>query len=230
MRKSLYDANLRVERAGKHLEELKLLIDRLGRDDNPNDASVQYDPHAGKPIFTFAPPIPPLASILCGETVYNLRASLDYLIYALAILDTSEIQYGTQFPIDDTEDRFALSVKKGRLKGLNATHVAHIESLQLYKGCKWPSVLRDLSNPDKHRELTLVQLHGEVIFQLRFGPKAATDMKEAFLSDQLRGNMKVNPREPYTVKFSDGTPVVQTLDELKTQISDLLVQFEPQFK
>jgi hypothetical protein len=230
MRKSLYDANLRVERAGKHLEELKTLIASLGGDDDANDASVQYDAHAGEPIFTFDPPVPPLASILCGETVYNLRAALDYLVYALAILDTGKIQHGTQFPIDDAPDRFAQSIERGRLKGLNCAHVANIKSLQPYNSCKWTKVLRDLSNPDKHRELTLVRLDGELIFQLRWEREAATDLENAIRWGLVRGKMKVNSREPYSVKFSDGAPVVETLDELKTQVSDLLIQFETQFK
>ena len=50
--------------------------------------------------------IPAMLGILIGETIYNLRAILDYLVYELAILDSGQIQKGTQFPIEDTESEF----------------------------------------------------------------------------------------------------------------------------
>jgi len=71
----------------------------------------------------------PLVSILIGEICYNLRSALDYLVYELAILDSSKRQDGTQFPIDDTPEKFSKH-KRSWLKGLNSNHVAAIEKLQ----------------------------------------------------------------------------------------------------
>ena len=44
-------------------------------------------------------PIPHIIRILVGEIIYNLRASLDYLVYELAHLDSGDIKYRTQFII-----------------------------------------------------------------------------------------------------------------------------------
>lgn len=98
---------------------------------------------------------PPEIGILVGETVYNLRAALDYLVYELAILDSGHVQEKTQFPIESCESEWE-SNQDRRLAGLNPTHKALIKCLQPYRECDWTGVLRDISNPDKHRTLTLV--------------------------------------------------------------------------
>jgi len=72
---------------------------------------------------------------LVGEITYNLRCALDYLIYALAVLDSGSDEKGTQFPILDAAKDFA-GRGKTMLKGLNAAHVAAIERLQPYQGCR----------------------------------------------------------------------------------------------
>ncbi|MCH8188130.1 MAG: hypothetical protein IIB66_05415, partial [Proteobacteria bacterium] len=99
-------------------------------------------------------PVPHIIKILVGEITYNLRAALDYLVYELARLDSGEVKNGTQFPIEDTEDGFKRK-RNAFLKGVSDKHVAIIESLQPYSGCDWTRILRDLSNPDKHRQLTI---------------------------------------------------------------------------
>jgi hypothetical protein len=72
----------------------------------------------------------------------------------LARLDTGKPQDGTQFPIEDKPKAFKHRQKRGSLKGLNERHVAKIEALQPYNGCDWTKTLRDISNPDKHRNIT----------------------------------------------------------------------------
>ena len=176
--------------------------------------------------------VPLLFSILVGEICYNIRAALDYLIFELARLDSGKIQEGTQFPIDDQNKNFAGNGHR-RLIGLDARHIALIEALQPYNGCNWTRLLRDISNPDKHRNLSFAQ--GD--FELQVFP--ATDRLH-FLD--LPGKIS-SARHPITgaevhvqtnltleVQFSDGTPVVQSLEEIKTQVAATLEAFKADFK
>ena len=51
-------------------------------------------------------------SLWMGETIYNLRSALDYLVYVLARAGKPSNVRDTQFPIEDTMDNFA-----GRITG-----------------------------------------------------------------------------------------------------------------
>jgi hypothetical protein len=60
------------------------------------------------------------------------------------------------------------------LRGVNDPHVRTIESLQPYRGVAWTATLRDLSNPDKHREplqLGVQREGGEVNIMNIFAPE-----------------------------------------------------------
>src|SRR5436309_1128025 len=84
LKPSLDDAYLRVDRAQHHMVDLEHRLRRFSKRTN----------------LVLSPTVPPICSILIGETIYNQRAALDYLIYELALLDSGRIQDGTQFPIE----------------------------------------------------------------------------------------------------------------------------------
>lgn len=146
----------RIHRAEEHLASLRREIAGFGQREHdsctigvssylPNTFScVRKVPHER---------IPAIISILLGETVYNLRAALDYLVFELARADSGSVQEHTQFLICDTQKQFAKE-RLRCLKTLSAAHVAAIEGLQPYNGVKWTGRLRQISNPDKHRQLT----------------------------------------------------------------------------
>lgn len=223
----------RVRRADEHLADLKGRLREMTR--QQIDALVvnfHTEPPYGikevlRPKQTF---FDMRIGILIGEICYNLKSALDWLIFELANLDSGTFQGGTQFPIDDTQERFAAHVKQGWLKGLNASHIAAIERLQPYNGCDWAGRLRDCTNPDKHRhfvptgggfaawvytsiESDLSRIHGET----RATPHpvyGTVDMKVHFFSH---------------VAFDGGAPVVDTLQEIKAGVADALAQFKPEF-
>ena len=163
-------------------------------------------------------PVPLIISILVGETIYNLRAALDYLVYELARHDAERIIDGTQFPIERREEGF-----KGRrttwLKGINDEHVTAIERLQPYKGCDWSSLLRDLSNPDKHRHLTAVE--NPVVISPSPGST------EAIIAGQT---VDVKDDVSVSIVLGDGTPVVEALQQLQSEITQVLDAFKPEFE
>jgi hypothetical protein len=57
------------------------------------------------------------------------------------------------------------------LKGINPLHMAAIERLQPYKGCGWTKMLRDLSNPDKHRQFVNMQFVADIIIYTIIDPE-----------------------------------------------------------
>lgn len=147
-------AYARLHRAGEHLADLEVREKALT---HPEIKTIvaKTDLNTVK-NFAITDPLaelPQSFSVLIGETIYNLRAPLDYLVFELAILDSGAPQKGTQFPIDNTEEDFA-GHRHRFLKGLSVEHIARIEALQPYKGNYYTAMIRDISNPDKHRKLT----------------------------------------------------------------------------
>jgi hypothetical protein len=104
--------------------------------------------------------------VTIGDALYNLRAALDYVVYAIAIYN-NKVRHvpGTQFPIEDDPAMFDARVtgrhprdKKKRvaqyLRCVPPSAVAEIRKLQPFEGTLWTGSLRELSNPDKHRSVT----------------------------------------------------------------------------
>lgn len=180
----------------------------------------------------------PLVSILIGEICYNLRSALDYLVYELAILDSSKRQDGTQFPIDDTPEKFSKH-KRSWLKGLNSNHVAAIEKLQPYNGADWARILRDLSNPDKHRLLTATGYTAttELVYG-HFQPSFTPDISVKRRIKRLDGTameVELIATVPIDigVKNSAGDivsqPAVKTLENLIPKVRSALTDFKTEF-
>lgn len=169
MADALDDAWAKVDRAGEHIEALKAEVRRFS---NGRPYSVTGDPdlNTGEYVLRIKPEEPPKrVSVLIGDVLGNLRPSLDYLVGALAVLDGGKVQQSHQFPICDTPVLFKSELDKGRLAGIAPDHVALIEKLQPYKRRRskiWVRLLREYSNPDKHRHLNVLLTHIEGDFAL----------------------------------------------------------------
>jgi len=224
MSRLLHAAQARVGRADEHLANLKALIESVRKE--YSDAPVEDDFRLS--MSSEVPGIEserPLISILLGEIVYNLRAALDYLVYALARKDSGKFQNGTQFPIENAPKGFAGRLKAGFLKGLNATHIASIESLQPYKGCNWTKTLRDYSNPDKHRHL--VVLLGRYTTHYRPVPPPKTGTISLDPSVQY---VDMETKSTLDITLANRAEIIGTLEHLRSEIADLLQAFESEFE
>jgi hypothetical protein len=232
---SLTGALLRINRAREHLRDLMRQIEAF-RQEQLDAINIQLDPQTTSEPFliqTRETTIPLEWSILTGEICYNLRSALDYLIYELAILDSGKISRRTQFPIEDKRKGFAHRQKIGWLDGLNATHIAAIEILQPYSGCRWTKLLRDLSNVDKHVRLVLKQGSFALdIFpnaeRLRFLDIQGTEKRARDPVSGKEMNVKLNLT--VEIQFSDGPPVIETLKEIQSQVADTIEAFQPEFE
>lgn len=213
MKRSLDNAYERVRRTGQHLaaikRELLSLSSPVKRWREDDQGVAIFDRIIGDSITG----VPAIFSILVGESIYNLRASLDYLVYELAILDSGSIQHGTQFPIEDASQGWQRHVPTF-LNGLSVIHQAAIERLQPYNRCDWTKTLRELSNPDKHRTLTVIRLRPFIQHAHPSPTHKTVKMHRQFAAD---------------IAFDDRRLVTETIQELKAHITQVLDSFNSEF-
>lgn len=109
---------------------------------------------------------PPLQrwTLMVGDCFNNLRASLDHLVYAIAVHEAAPKPPSNEgrlrFPITNQRAYFDSEVAGGRLGTISDPVRAAIEDVQPYKRTHpdFPpllSILRDLNNRDKHKLLRL---------------------------------------------------------------------------
>jgi hypothetical protein len=232
----------RINRAGEHLKELKRIAEAFGRVYHDAISVGAMPEHLG--LLDFRPPnpfpIPEGISIVVGEICYNLRAALDYLVYELARLDSGRVQVGTQFPIEHKKKRFD-SISPHRLKGLYPSHVTAIELLQPYRGCDWTATLKEISNPDKHRELTKRGYAGAV-WQEDMGENRSTvdpsaadaevrTIHKAYGPGGTKLDVQLISSFPIHIWVKEQpVPVVQTLRMLQSQVTGVIEGFKPEFQ
>jgi hypothetical protein len=215
-----------VDRAREHLADLNTRIEAFVK----NERQVTFLNVEGHKLTTVRPQNvpPPEFSVIVGEVVYNLRAALDYRVYALALLDSGEPQNGTQFPIESRRDGFAARRcgKRPFLPGISDEHAASIEALPPYEGCDWTPLLRDMSNADKLRALHLVTTTGTGRVNVGGTMEEARALGGFVLPGQVGMNFKVT----FDVAFDDRTPVLKPLELLESEVRATLEVFKPEFK
>jgi hypothetical protein len=221
----LDDAYLRVNRAAIHLANLKRRTNRyLQANEGLAVIKVEGLTVSGPPPFD---PPPPFLGILIGESVQNLRTALDYLVYQLAEWDSGpDFERRTQFPIEDTPKGFKRR-RNSFLEGVSDEHVAVLDSLQPYERPNWLSWIRELSNLDKHNVLIVTPgIQGSVTI-----PVGRSD-EEAIAAGGFRrpGEVGMYFKVPMHIAFGDGFPVIEQLEELKTETRSLLQLFEPELE
>jgi len=153
----------RIHRADRYIKEVEDLIKEFGSECEDR-IIASWDPKLSQFKVDFPDPHPNLP-LAVSDAVHNLRAALDYLVYELALKDSGSEKHGTQFPIEEFKlsvapngNKIGFDVVAPRyLKGLNAEHIAVIESMQPYRGAEWARDLKDISNRDKHRKLIHVE-------------------------------------------------------------------------
>jgi len=218
---ALSDAFLRVDRADEHVAVLRSEIQEWL---STADSGVQVEAHGGgryaRLIDRGTQGPPRKWSVIVGDAVHNLRAALDYSVYALAWMATGEHQEMTQFPIADSSESYRRQVRN-RLTVLTDDQIEAMERIQPYVDGDWLALLRQLSNRDKHWALNLTLPHGR--FEATFNYAALDET-----SDQ---NPTVEHEGGIELEFEDGKPVVATLEDLcgrtRTALEGLVHLFEP---
>jgi hypothetical protein len=161
-RVDLSDVYLKLERAEHHIDALRVGVEAFQTRNPPpfgfraeqtplGDDGVQYD------LFAVVREEPPRKfGLIVGDAVHNIRAALDYLVYALAPPDVRR-KRETKFPIyleqRDFDDR-----SPSMLEGLMPAERELIERVQPFIAAEVPredplAVLNRLANRDKHHLL-----------------------------------------------------------------------------
>lgn len=252
MRHRLAGASARINRADKHFQELEALIQSF-RLKNEQQFLSQHE-HAAIKVrgaltlrsraHTKFGPIEIDIAVILGDIIHNLRAALDYLIYELALADSGVEHKGTQFLIEDsktdTKDTNGNIVKRGfdylakkRLAGLNSKHLRAIEDLQPYMGVTWTKTMQAISNPDKHRKLTVIAGGGQGSHLIEGGKPGSFKGRpgKVFAGLGVDGaDIYVEGEYSVRVELEDGTSLLKTLEILKREVRAVIDTFKPEFK
>jgi hypothetical protein len=220
---SLDDARARIGRAKEHITRLEHEISAILPPNQTITRAVMGPAFLSRSSHRID--VPPIVTILIGETIYNLRSALDYLVYELFYLDTGKIKKNTKFPVESSPKEwnkyfpFPGMLGKQRHKlwlyRLSTSHQAAIKALQPCFGCKWTAPFSSLSNLDKHRHLTVVEATAE-----HMGHGAIAGPGAVMVSVQVASK----------IAFQDGSLVVETLKLFEKEISDVIEAFDPDFQ
>jgi hypothetical protein len=108
--------------------------------------------------------------LILGDVIHNQRSALDQLAWELANLyrPDREEENSTQFPIVLSAKHFAKPHIQRQVQFIDPAHVVLIEQKQPYAGGNTSpgdhtlAVLQNLSNADKHRGISIVQLAPDI--------------------------------------------------------------------
>ncbi len=152
----------RVARAKDQIDPIRALSDEyLGKTANAHHGKVYASNNTYRIEYYPNPPDPRLGTLV-GEAVHNLRSALDHLVWEMVLENGGKPNRRTEFPI--------LKVRPGRnsdgtprmpsASGVSAAALALIDEHQPYRIGEMAefdalAVLRELSNWDKHRHITV---------------------------------------------------------------------------
>lgn len=206
---SLTEPYLKTIRAKEHLETLRHELD-IFRKSQPCKLIIEDDAKPGFcRVVVEIENTPDRIPLIVGDTFYNLRASLDQLVWYLAKL-TLPYPRNTQFPILEEPDprRF-----DHQTNGVPADASTIIESLQPYHAGNARKThllwrLNKMCILDKHMRFPM---HSSVVgFQfpeevLRLASFQNNDLMiiPASLKSTLKSYMALNPHVPFQVVFGD---------------------------
>jgi hypothetical protein len=102
---------------------------------------------------------------------------------------------------------------------------------QPYAGCNWTKRLRDISNMDKHRHLVLSRGNTQITIHSSLEKDLAGiwGVKRSAIHPLTGKAVDVKVHVFGQITLDDGTPVIETIKEIKTGVADTLRQFEPDF-
>jgi hypothetical protein len=206
--------DLRCQRAKEHLAEATSLASIYTLQ---QEGKTYWDINAkleNALVFKSEYTAPPLKiSIIIGEIIYNLRSSLDYLVFSLAQLDSGSQQLMTQYPICDNLADFKKRTSRD-LQGLSPLSIGQIEKFQPFSGSPCLKTLRELSNPDKHRHL------------LKAGHSSIHNMKITLLPNKEE---RIDTSERIFLTFDDDQEVLPTIQLLITEVENIIALFKKSF-
>ena len=149
-----FSSKLKIERAKRHIWELSNeIVDYLKT--KPFRVVVEKDPDSSNHLWTLRVKneVPCHLSVIIGDAIHNLRASLDLLASDLVSMAGGNTQ-NVYFPFGDNADGFEEMIKKRHLDRAGDDIVEIVKSLKPYKGGnELLRTIHDLDITDKHKTL-----------------------------------------------------------------------------
>lgn len=168
-------AQLKLERARRHIQELADVIDAYHAKD-PYVARLEHGDgereYALRSYFAHEPPEE--LSVIIGDCLQNMRMSLEHVVWALAKQELGRDPGHTAFPICKTREDFERRSKKD-LKHVPETARLVVGSLQPYRtGGEDPEgeplwQLNEYANIDRHRQLSFIYSDSDIIEKASVG-------------------------------------------------------------
>lgn len=209
---TLADPYLKTARAKEHLEDVRERL-RLFAESGPCRVFRKDDIKKRVHLIRFEVKDPPhKVALVVGDFLYCLRSSLDQLVFALALHNTSSYPKGTQFPI-----LFERNAKKfgDYTRGVDAKAITKIDDLQPYQGANNAAIkshllwqLNLLCNIDKHRRIPVHATITDFNFPsvpVRFRRLMTfdNDAGVATIPLSFKSYMTLDPTVPLNVIFGD---------------------------
>jgi hypothetical protein len=196
-------------RAEEHLEWLRQNVIHPDPNLSANKEGFYIVPQSGD-IFAAK------VRIVVSEFTSCLRNALNYLTCTLWEQENKgTIPNSVQFPLESTPDGFTKN-RDRFLKGIPDKHLAFFERFQPYNAGKPFELLRELSNAYRHRELIRVQKEfqrGEI----------SAPPPQAYRT--LGGHVMTVDHFAVAVSLADGSPIVQTLEEIERRVRQTVIEF-----
>ena len=159
----LVGIHAKLRRAEHHIKEIIDDMDKLCAEVK-RSITREVCEDASKQVWVYrseTPNAPIEWSVILGEIMYNLRSSLDHLVWQLVLANGQTPGRHNEFPIT-IDDQSWQQAKVRALKGVSKRHEAMIGYLQPYTGglnlpfdVSMLRILNDLGNTEKHRHLIL---------------------------------------------------------------------------
>jgi hypothetical protein len=150
------DAKLKLSWAYEHLKSLDREIDAFCTP--PNACTITREDDLENKRHSLCMRLPDLdqLALIVGDAFYNMRASLDQLVWALARLNG--IPDGTQFPVVEVLTKDSLKRLNRQTQGVPEEAICEIKFLQPYnRGTAFKTHplwrLNEMCNLDKHRRI-----------------------------------------------------------------------------
>jgi hypothetical protein len=250
---SLKESRLKIARANHHIDNLRAEIERFLAKE-PYIVVEELDSDRGQYVNRVREkePIPDELSLIAGDALHNLRASLDYVVWQLV---DGKGTRGHQFPIVDDPAKLDGAIR-GNLSGVAPEAVAIIRDLQ--PCVTHPSApetsplfaLHKLDIDDKHKLLTAIAFDesrathflpvgpapGGFFLSLEFNTRVALVDGAELSRYAIDGDpkMKVKQKLSFAVTFREpgalgSKEVIPALESLRDTVAEVVTRFEPFF-
>ena len=164
----LEGVNAKIERAREGLQSLEADISaycKVQRNRIMFEQSLPYVYSLGNPPSDKQSSVPTNYSIRVGEIAYNLRSSLDHLVWQLVQANGKKPSWRNEFPIFCSKSKYDKACRS-KLSGVNQDRQELIKEFQPFGHGEGVGnhllMLKSICIIDKHRHLNVVAVHSFV--------------------------------------------------------------------